>query len=314
MKKPNLFIVGHPKSGTTALYNFLKQHPDIFMCPVKEPNFFCKDFIEESDLFHKQKSFYLDSWSREQKAYLSLFANVKSEKIIGECSISYVYSKVAAAEIQKFNPCAKIIILLREPVSFLYSLYSQTASLLARENVKDFKTSISLEKQRKLGQDIPSTVKRPSALFYSERIKYSEQVVRYYDLFGKSNVKVIIYEDFKRNNRAIYKDILKFLDISTDFTPQFGQHNVNKKPRFELLNVWLRNSASIRRLQHIIPQSVKRNINPLMKQILLKGETRKPLNPSFQRELKKEYKEQVVKISHLLNIDLVKKWKYDRIS
>jgi len=86
MKKPNLFIVGHPKSGTTALYNFLKQHPDIFMCPVKEPAFFCKDFIEESDLFHKQKSFYLDSWSREQKVYLSLFADVKSEKIIGECS------------------------------------------------------------------------------------------------------------------------------------------------------------------------------------------------------------------------------------
>jgi len=312
MKKPNLFIVGHPKSGTTALYNFLRQHPNIFMSPIKEPRFFCKDFIKESDLFHKQKCFYLDAWSREQAAYLSLFADVKSEKIIGECSTSYLYSKVAAAEIHKFNPRAKIIILLREPVSFLYSVYSHRL-LNARENVKDFKTSLSLEKQRKLGHNIPSAMKLPNELFYSERIKYCEQVVRYYDLFGKSNVKVIIYEDFKRNNRAIYKNILKFLDISTDFMPLFAQHNVSKKPRFVSLNKMLKNPSLIRKLRNIIPQSVWQKITPQINKALLKREPRKPLDPEFQRKLMTEYKPEVVKIGQLLGKSLVERWGYDQI-
>lgn len=312
MKKPNLFIVGHPKSGTTALYNFLRQHPDIFMSPIKEPCFFCKDLIRESDLFHTQKRFYLDDWSREQAAYLLLFADAKREKIIGECSTSYLYSKVAAAEIHKFNPHAKIIILLREPVSLLYSLYSQRL-LTARENVNDFKTSISLEKQRKLGQDIPSTIKHPSALFHSERIKYCEQVVRYYDLFGKSDVKVVIYEVFKENNKVIYDEIVNFIDVNTNFVPKFDQYNISKKPRFVLLNKWLKNSALIRKLKNIIPQSVWQKITPQINKALLKRDPHKPLDPEFRRELMTEFKPEVIKISELLGIDLVKLWNYDRI-
>ena len=313
MKKPNLFIVGHPKSGTTALYNFLRQHPNIFMSPIKEPRFFCKDFIKESDLFHKQKCFYLDAWSREQAAYLSLFADVKSEKIIGECSTSYLYSKVAAAEIHKFNPRAKIIILLREPVSFLYSLYSQTAFLLARENVKDFKTSISLEKQRKLGQDIPSAIKHPSALFHSERIKYCEQFVRYYDLFGKSNVKVNIYEVFKENNKAVYNEILKFLDVNTNFVPKFDRHNTSQKPRFVSLNKRLKNPALIRKLRNIIPQSIWQKTTQQINKALLKREPRKPLDPEFQRELMTEFKPEVINIGQLLGKSLVERWGYGQL-
>lgn len=312
MKKPNLFIVGHPKSGTTALYNFLRQHPDIFMSPIKEPRFFCKDLIKESDLFHKQKRFYLDDWNREQAAYLLLFTDAKREKMIGECSTSYLYSKVAAAEIHKFNPYAKIIILLREPVGFLYSLYCQRC-LNARENVKDFKTSVSLEKQRKLGQDIPSTIKHPSALFHSERIKYCEQVVRYYDLFGKSDVKVIIHEVFKENNKVVYNEIVNFMGVNKNFIPKFDQHNISKKPRFVLINKGLKNSAIIRKLKNIIPQSVRQKITPQINKALLKRELRKPLDPEFRRELMTEFKPEVVKISELLGIDLVKLWNYDRI-
>jgi len=230
----------------------------------------------------------------------------------GECSTSYLYSKVAAAEIHKFNPRAKIIILLREPVSFLYSLYSQRI-LTAKENVKDFKTSISLEKKRKLGQDIPSAIKHPSALFHSERIKYSEQVVRYYDLFGKSNVKVNIYEVFKENNKAIYNEILKFLGINTNFVPTFDRHNTCKKPRFVSLNRSLRNSTLIRKLRNIIPQSVWQKIAPQINKALLKREPRKPLDPEFQRELMTEFKPEVVRISQLLGENLVERWEYDQI-
>ena len=213
IRRPNLFLVGQPKSGTTALYNFLKQHPDVFACRVKEPDFFCKDFILESDRYHGQQSFYLHKWSRNISDYLSLFCGAKSESIIAESSTSYLYSSVAADEIYKFNPGAKIIILLREPISFLYSLYVQR-SLTAGENVEDFGTSVSLEKSRRLGQCIPTMIKYPSALLYSERVKYAEQIVRYFDLFGTSNVKVIIFETFKEHNEVVYDEVLRFLGIS----------------------------------------------------------------------------------------------------
>lgn len=309
MKKPNLFIVGQPRSGTYALHYFLSQHPEVFMSEDKEPLFFCKDFHEESDLFHKHRAFFR---YRKESDYLSLFAAAKNEKFAGESSTHYLFSKVAAREILKFNPDAKIIMMLREPVSFLYSLYSQHF-VRSQENVGDFETALSLEKERKSGRKIPPTVYCPRFLFYSERIKYYEQIVRYYDLFDKSNIKVIIFDDFKQQNDVIYKDVLGFLNVDADFVPVFDQVNVSKKPRFAKLNAWLLNSAFKKAIQNVIPTSLYSKIKPMGKKVLWRNQSRKPLDSSLRQKLMSEYKPEVVKISELLGIDLVKRWKYDQI-
>ena len=118
--KPNLFIVGQPKSGTTALHQFLGQHPEIFMSSIKEPHFFCSDFHLESDrAYGKQRFFDF----RNESAYLQIFAKAEGAEIAGESSTNYLYSQVAAEKIYNFNPDAKIIIILREPAKFLYSLH-----------------------------------------------------------------------------------------------------------------------------------------------------------------------------------------------
>ena len=96
MVKPNLFIVGAPKSGTSALYRFLKQHPDIFMPKYKEPHFFSKDLQKESDIFHGFLKHYP---FRSEDQYLSLFSGAKDEKIIGDASTHALFSNVAAKEI-----------------------------------------------------------------------------------------------------------------------------------------------------------------------------------------------------------------------
>ncbi|MEO0836439.1 MAG: sulfotransferase, partial [Cyanobacteria bacterium J06642_3] len=190
--KPNFFIVGQPKSGTTALHQFLGQHPEIFMSSFKEPHFFCSDFHLESDQHHRKQLFFD---FRDESTYLQLFAKVKDEKVVGEATANHLYSRVAAEKIHHFNPDVKIIILLREPAQYLYSLHSHYAKF-TEENEPDFATALALEEERKQGKHTSSRVMVPSFLYYSERVKYYEQVKRYYDRFATEQIKVIIYEEF----------------------------------------------------------------------------------------------------------------------
>ena len=153
--KPNLFIVGQPKSGTTALHQFLGQHPEIYMSSIKEPHFFCADFHLESDRAYGKQRFYD---FRSESAYLQLFSKAKNVKIAGESSTNYLYSQVAAEKIYNFNPDAKIIIVLREPAQFLYSLHSHYVKF-TEENEPDFLTALALETKRQQEETLSPRVK-----------------------------------------------------------------------------------------------------------------------------------------------------------
>ena len=118
VRRPNLFIVGAGKSGTTALYEYLNQHPAIFMSPVKEPHYFASDF------YVKQSTSTFSRFTDEH-AYLRLFENAADEVWLGEASPSYLPSTVAASEIYKFNPASRIIIMLRNPIEAIYAAYHQ---------------------------------------------------------------------------------------------------------------------------------------------------------------------------------------------
>ena len=150
-KKPNLFIVGHPRSGTTSLYWMLKQHPEIFMSEEKEPHYFDKDVAQKT-----------------KKGYLSLFSGLGDENVVGEATPSYLRSKVAAKEIKKFNPDAKITIFLREPTDFLRAWYQKAAGG-EREKTSEIDKNIFKKE-------------------YLEMVKYSEQIKRYLNNFSKKNI------------------------------------------------------------------------------------------------------------------------------
>lgn len=307
MRKPNLFIVGHPKSGTTALHHFLEQHPDVYMSTPKEPKYFCKDLHQESDIFHKSKKLTTIFPFRQEKDYLKLFSNVKKEKLIGESSAIYLFSIVAAKEIHSFNPDAKIIIMLRNPVDFIYSFHSEHI-LRNTENVKDFKAAIFLEKQRRQGKNLPSRVTHPSILYYSEWTKYSEQVGRYFDLFDRSNIKVIIFEDFKKNNKAVYENVLRFLGLNSSFVPNFKMINVSKKPRNNALNILFHNYFLITTLRTIFPPNFWFLLRQTGEKILFKKEQRLSMDSCLREMLMEKYKPEVFKIGKLLNTDLERLW------
>jgi len=203
MKKPNLFIVGAPKCGTTFLYHYLKMHPEIYFPNFKEPHFF------GSDLKRKHGAYNLN-----ENDYINLFKSDK--KIIGEASTLYIFSKNSAKEIYDFNPNAKIIIMLRDLVDLVHSMHSQFL-FSGDEIIEDFEQALDLEKDRISGKNIPNQTTVDNKLFYTSNIMSLPQNINsFIDYFSRKNIKFIFLEEIKKNPEKVYKQTLHFLDVSLD--------------------------------------------------------------------------------------------------
>lgn len=309
--KPNLFIVGQPKSGTTALHQFLGQHPDIYMSSIKEPHFFCADFHLESDrAYGKQRFFDF----RSESAYLQLFAKAKGVKIAGESSTNYLYSQVAAEKIHNFNPDAKIIIILREPAKFLYSLHSHYVKF-TEENEPDFLTALALESDRRQEKSTSCRVTSPSYLYYSQRIKYSQQIQRYLNRFKSNQIKIIIFEDFKSENERVFREILEFLGVDPNFTPEYSAVNVNKEVKFKAINNFINNPLVKSVSKNLLSQEFNEFVRDNIVEKLLWHQAPKTQMPEeIKVKLMQKYQPEVIELSKLLGIDLVTKWGYDTLN
>jgi len=309
--KPNLFIVGQPKSGTTALHQFLGQHPEIYMSSIKEPHFFCSDFHLESDrAYGKQRFFDF----RSESSYLQLFNKTNGEKIAGESSTNYLYSHVAAEKIHNFNPDAKIIIILREPAKYLYSLHSHYVKF-TEENESDFLTALTLERERQEEKLTSPRVTSPSYLYYSQRIRYYQQVKRYCNHFKPEQIRVIVFEEFKSANERIYAEILDFLEIDSSFTPEYGAVNVNKEVKFQAINN-LVNSPLVKNLsKNLLSQEFNEFVRDNIVEKFLWHQAPKSTMPEdIKIQLMQKFKSEVAQVSELVNIDLVTKWGYDSLN
>ena len=309
--KPNLFIVGQPKSGTTALHQFLGQHPEIYMSSIKEPHFFCSDFHLESDRAYGKPRFFD---FRSESAYLQLFAKAKNVKIAGESSTNYLYSQVAAEKIHNFNPNARIIIILREPANFLYSLHSHYVKF-TEENEPDFLTALTLEEGRKQEQELSPRVTSPSYLYYSQRVKYYQQVKRYYDRFDRDRIKVVIFEEFKSSNDRVFQEILKFLAVDPNFTPEYTAVNVNKEVKFKAINNLVNSPLAKAISKNLVSQEFNEFVRDnIVEKFLWHQAPKTQIPESVKFELMQQYKPEVIKTSELIGIDLVTKWGYDNLN
>jgi len=309
MRKPNLFIVGHPRSGTSSLHRYLKQHPDIFMTAIKEPNFFARDFRNESDNFHKKKLYFP---YRSESQYLRLYKKWTDEKVAGEATATNLCSKVSAQEINRFNAESKIIMMFREPIEFLHSFHSAARFALG-EHLDDFKSAISAEKDRKNGRGFSKRVIAPSWLFYSEFVKYTEQISRFWSYFDQEQIKIIIFDDFKINTPGVYREILGFLKVDPNFSPDFDIVNPNKQLRWPLLKKYTLDSPYFRKtLRMFFSDDIYAGLKNFYKNKMVKYVPRPILEEEFKLEMMKKFKPEVVKFGGLLKRDLVSLWGYDK--
>lgn len=221
MRSPDFYIVGAPKCGTTAMYQWLHAHPDIFL-PAKEIHFYGKD------LDHRRPQM-------RQAQYDALYADAgQQHAAVGDVAVWHLLSETAAEEIASVSPEAKIIIMLRRPDEMLYSLHSQLV-YSGEEDLVDFAEALAAEPARASGERIPPSTHAgleapPSeCLQYLRLARFAEQVARYQQAF--SEVLVILHDDLKADQAATYSRVLAFLGVDTGFQPDFSVVNPNTNVR-----------------------------------------------------------------------------------
>ena len=310
---PNLFIVGAPKCGTTSMHNWLSQHPEIFMSEPKEPFYFCKDIIREADEYNKKATFKFQY--RDEENYFSLFEQATNEKYRGEASTRYLYSKIAPSYIRQFSPKAKIIIMLREPVNFMYSWHSHKIRGGTEEDIENFEKALEAEKERKEHKKMPNKVVCPSDLFYSELAHFSSYITNYQKHFPKEQIKIIILEEIKQDPGKIYREILEFLQVEdTQFSPDFEILNRNSKLRSKYLNDLIKNSKYIKRAFRLVtPDKIRRKITSTLERMNKKTVERDPMPSQTKKELMTKFKPEVKKMEDIIDKDLISLWGYNNI-
>ncbi len=306
-KKPNFFIVGAQRTGTSSLSYYLSQHPEIFMPQIKEPQFFCDDFRKEADKYNKKNKYFLFNSLND---YLKIFKKANKVKCIGEASTLYLYSKIAAKNIYKFNPHAKIIIILREPIDFLISLHRHLVNT-GHENIVDLRKALETEQGRKQGKNLPPRVICPSFVFYSNILRFSNQLKRYFEIFPRQNIKVIFSEDLKNNTKEVYREILKFLGVEDiNFQPDFSWQNRGGIVKSKSINKFIIIAKKSRRFVYrYLPYKSILKMYKKFRDLNIDNSINN-IDKDLKRDLKVKQKEEVKKMSQILGENLIKKWHY----
>ena len=241
-----------------------------------------------------------DLWAREEWAptleqYLAHFAAATTEKIIGEATPSYLRSGRAPNAIRRFNPEARIIIMLRNPLDLMHSLHSQGLRY-GTEPISDFEDALQADAKR-TGRE---------SLGYRQFADFTNQVQNYFDQFGREQVHTIIFEDLKDDPAGVYRDTLRFLGVGPNPAPGPAVANANLQVRSaRLQRILLHCPQALRGISRaLLPKGLRTRISrPLLSSNVV-AKPRLPMDPELRRRLQKEFAPDVRQLGKLLGRDL----------
>jgi len=288
---PNFIIFGSTKSGSTSLCNYLLQHPDIFISEKKEPNFFLYD--EGSTITNKngRTTVYTIDW------YKYWFRNAQ-EKAIGEASVSYIADEQAPIRIKSRLPNVKLIALLRDPVSRVYSHY-----LYNQRNKKEV-GEVDLLKAIETDQKIGSPEK------YFEKGLYYYYLKNYFEKFDSQNIKLFLFEDFTSDPIKVVKNIFTFLDVDSSFVPIVGAKDASSGiPKNKTIYNFIYKDNFLRKalrpiVRTLFPNREKRRT--LWTNLINRSLSRPTLPSETRKILLEMYKPDIIQLQQLINRDLSK--------
>ena len=311
---PDFFIVGHAKSGTSALYEMLRGHPEIFMPAGKEPWFLA------SDMRPRFQPPTAGPPIETLADYLALFDEAAPEQRVGEASSSYLWSATAARAIADLAPDARVIAILREPASFLHSLHLQFVRTHV-ESAKTLRRAMALEPARARGRRIPRRSHRPQLLRYSQHVRYVEQLRRYHEVFPREQVLVLIYDDFRDDNVGTVRSLLRFLDVDDGVAvdtvvanPSVGMRSQGLDELVHSVSVGrgLTSRAAKAALKALTPRAARRRALGVTQRRLVHRAPPRP-DAAVALELKRRFAGEVAALSEYMDRDLVALWGYDRL-
>lgn len=288
-KLPTFLIIGVQKAGTTSIYNYLKQHPQVYMSPVKETNFLERDWENLAPEVVNKNG--IDTFEK----YSQLFAGVKEEIAIGEASPNYLFHYESACErILRYLPDAQLIAILRNPVERAYSDYLM--------HIRD---AIGAGKSRTLSEQIKS---RANSSFTLRKGLYSEQLKYFFDTFGKDKVKVYLYDDFSKKPVDTIQNMYEFIGVNDKFCPDMSKKSqVAQVPKNQLVNTLLRKQNPLREfvasgLKQIIPLQARQSLRSSL--INMNSTGKSSLSLEERKELVEFYREDILKLQDLIQRDL----------
>jgi hypothetical protein len=285
---PNFLIAGTPKSGTTSLYYYLRQHPDVFMPSVKEPHYFSNPNFNDPSF---------------RKFYEGYFDSAGNNKAIGEASVGYLYYPEAARRIKKFIPDCRLIFLFRDPIDRAYSHYWHQV----RNGVEklSFEDAVAQEEER---------IKKYGGTHWMYRYvtlgRYADFLLCYLDLFDRDHLLFLTFEDLKKRPLETFRQVIDFLGLDewlkVDLTPK----NLAGKPKSQILMdaIWGRNSLA-RPFKGILPKRIKQWGRAKIAEINVKPEKYPPMRPETEKELGHTFRPYNEQLETLTELSLSSSWK-----
>ena len=296
---PNLFIIGAPKTGTTALAHYLSEHPNVFISNPKEPFYLCADYP------HLKEQHFLQN----DAGYLQLFsaATPGQHLAVGEGSTNYLRSKVAVKNALALNPNAKFIAMLRNPVEVAHSFHME--QLFARNgNEPDFEKAWRLQSARRDGRHIADECRAPEFLQYGAVASFADQVQRFIETVPPEQRLILFQEDLKADTGAVFRQVLSFLGLPDEGRTDFPIVNSSHTHRSEFIAKvvlsppdWLKGPVWWLRgwLRRTKPWPVEQ-----AKKYLRKSSKRTALSPEFEDELYAFFRPDVDRLETLVGRDL----------
>jgi sulfotransferase family protein len=306
MTMPNFLIIGAAKSGTTSLYHYLKQHPQVYMSPNKEPDFFAlegrKLNFDGPDGKEATNRRIRRGCATNIEEYRTLFRGVSDETAIGEASTWYLYSAQAPGRIKVHIPKAKLIAVLRNPVERAYSAFLYLR-LRDQEPLSEFSQALQAEQIRKSNN-------WDWWWYYKDIGFYYVQLKRYFDTFGQDQIRVYLYEDLKAEPLRVVQSVFRFVGVDNKFVPDFSRrYNPSGVPKdnplAELAHKPHNPVKTI--LRPLLPAGLRWRLSTSLLYTRLKNWTvtkPPPLPPEIRGELTDLYREDVLKLQDLIGRDL----------
>ena len=296
MPLPNFLMIGAAKAGTSSLFSYLGQHPDVFISGTKEPNYFAVagtrvNYAGPGDRIVNQTSV------TDLARYEALFHSVRGESAVGEASTLYLYLPAAAAHIRRMLPGARLIAILREPVDRAYSSYLHMTRD-GREPLASFEAALADENARVEANWEP--------LWYYSRLGfYYGQLRRYYDLFPPEQIRVCLYEDFDQNPGEVVRSLFAFLGVDPTFAPDMSiRHKVAGTPRSATLHALLSQPNPAKAVaKRVLPSSVRSRLYAAM----MRGNIvahKDDLSPKTREALRQRYAADIERLACLIRRDL----------
>ena len=295
MALPNFIVFGAPRSGTTALYHYLNQHPEIYLSPVKEPEFFAFEGMNlnfqgpgDGERINKVST-------TDLKSYHALFDGVTSEKAIGEMSQIYLYYARAAERIRYYIPEVKLVAILRHPADRAYSNFL----LKVRQGYEPVKSFAQALKQ----EDLRVRANWSPFWYYLRRGFYYAQLRPYFDAFDREQIKVYLYEDYCADVLSMMQDLFGFLGVDDGFVPDTStRHNASMIPRSRVLDDLIGKPFLIRK---VVRRAVPAGLRAWTHHSLRKRNLVRPqIPPPLRQRLTEQYREDILKLQLLIQRDL----------